>query len=291
MDFPARIQNSDRTAVLFNHTVLDIEETPAISYLGQEMQVKHGFTPLLSQMTLWRNPSSLVETSHYSDKLRNGSMEHLGWNACGVLSMLDASGPGEDTGLGAVIDIETTGLKAHIHEIVELALVLFTFRRSTLEVVCAVDCYVGLQEPTRPYALDAMKVHGIPIRDVRGRSVDRRRIGELIEKSELIVAHNAQFDRAFVGRLIPSSTRKPWLCSLTGIDWQRHGCTASNLDSLLHQHGYSSAPTHRAEPDARALLWLLSQRGAGDRPYFHQLVTGNKRAMKSLEINARRLNQ
>ena len=52
-------------------------------------------------------------------------------------------------GIAGFIDVETTGLSPHYHEIVEFAICLFKFERENGEVKRIVEEYAGLREPRR----------------------------------------------------------------------------------------------------------------------------------------------
>jgi len=67
--------------------------------------------------------------------------------------------------------------------------------------------------------------------------------------AEFIVAHNAQFDRAFIAGMFPVSTYKYWLCSISGIDWYGKGFKSRGLQSLLRDHGLQPTQAHRAGSD------------------------------------------
>lgn len=175
-------------------------------------------------------------------------------------------------GAACFVDVETTGLCSKTGEIVELAICLFEFNRATGEIVCEIDRYVGLREPGVPISPGAARVHGLRVKDLRGRSLDNGRVEAMIHTAEFIVAHNAPFDRGFVTRLFPASTQKTWLCSMSGIDWYGKGYRSRGLQNLLRDHGINVSMAHRAESDVHAALTLLSCRGKDGRHYFIELI-------------------
>lgn len=175
-------------------------------------------------------------------------------------------------GVAGFVDVETTGLSPHTEEIVELALVLFAFDRASGEIVGIVDEYTGLREPIKPIPAAATAIHGITHAHVRGKRLDDARIAALIARAEFLVAHNAPFDRAFVERLYPFVTAKPWLCSMRGIDWRGRGFPSRGLQNLLRAHRIRVARAHRGEDDVKAALRLLATRDATGVPYFRELL-------------------
>lgn len=183
--------------------------------------------------------------------------------------------PYSDTGQygrAALIDVETTGLSKTHDEVVELAIMLFTYDRRTGRICEILDHYTGLRDPGRPIPKDATAVHGIRDRDVRGKRLDDRRVLDLIEQAEFLVAHNASFDRAFVERLYPQLKGKFWACSMSGIPWKEKGYSSRGLQNLLRDHTIVPKNAHRGADDVRSTLSLLARKDATGKYYFRYLV-------------------
>src|SRR5690606_30982181 len=103
-------------------------------------------------------------------------------------------------GIAGFIDVETTGLDPATDEIVEFALVQFTFDRDTGTIVRTIGEYVGLRQPSKPIPKEASRIHGITDQDVKGCRLDDGRILRMLGECEFVVAHNARFDFGFVTR-------------------------------------------------------------------------------------------
>lgn len=179
-----------------------------------------------------------------------------------------------DLGIGGFIDVETTGLDPKKDEVIELCLILFSFNRETYEIIEIMDTYSGLREPFIPIKRAATKVHGITKKSIRGMCLDHDRIEAMLEKTEFLVAHNANFDRGFVEPLFPVSSAKPWFCSMNGIDWGNKGCASKGLQNLLKDHGIEVSQAHRATDDAKAAVELLSKCDKSGKTYLSELLTG-----------------
>jgi DNA polymerase-3 subunit epsilon len=175
-------------------------------------------------------------------------------------------------GVAVVLDVETTGLSPHNDEILEMALILFRYDRSTGRVVEIVGTYSGLREPLCRIPRVASRVHGITRQAVRGKRLDYRKIRRMAAEADFVVAHNANFDRQFVERLMPSFSRRTWMCSLYGIDWLKRGFPDRSLVGLARAHGIRNTNPHRALGDAKALLALLSSKSRGRRSRLFQLL-------------------
>lgn len=186
--------------------------------------------------------------------------------------MIPPEGGEAGVALAGLIDVETTGLDPRRDEVVELALLLFAFQRETGRILDVVDEYTGLREPGCPISRGAARVHGLTLDQLRGCRLDTARLQAMVARAEFLVAHNARFDRAFVGRLLPMVLAKPWLCSMRSIDWQGHGFPSRRLQALLRQHGIAAGRSHRSGSDARATLALLARPAPAGHPYFRELI-------------------
>ncbi|MGG2479144.1 3'-5' exonuclease, partial [Rhizobium sp. BR5] len=80
----------------------------------------------------------------------------------------------------------------------------------------------------------------------------------LIAHADLIIAHNAGFDRPFCEAFSPIFRDKAWACSVSEIDWSARGFEGSKLAYLIGQSGYFH-DGHRAVDDCFALLEVLEQ--------------------------------
>ncbi len=180
--------------------------------------------------------------------------------------------PIEKYGQAAMVDVETTGLDATEHEILELAVILFTFQRSTGQIIRIKDGYAGLREPSGEIPRRASTIHGIHEDMVKNQSLDDYKIINLIDQAEFIVAHNAPFDYSFVTRLYPSAMQKSWLCSMSQIDWKGYGFHSKGLQNLLKAHKLNAGTAHRGKYDCEATLLLLNSRNPRGEHYFKELL-------------------
>ena len=84
------------------------------------------------------------------------------------------------------------------------------------------------------------------------------------EAANLIIAHNASFDRRFLERRFPGFIDKPWACSAGQVPWAEEGLGSRKLDYLLSRFGFFY-DGHRAMADCHAVLHLLSLNRFSDR--------------------------
>lgn len=160
------------------------------------------------------------------------------------------------TRTGLFIDVETTGLDPQKDEIIELAMVPFTYSLDgrIFEIGRAYQCF---QEPSVPITPEITAITGITDEMVAGHRLDASEIAAIASTAGLIIAHNAGFDRRFVERLSDIFVTKPWACSMTQVDWSAEGHEGTKLAYLVAGAGFFY-DRHRAENDCRAAIELLA---------------------------------
>ncbi|MBD8067375.1 exonuclease domain-containing protein [Bacillus sp. PS06] len=179
--------------------------------------------------------------------------------------------------IGCIVDVETTGLSPDFDEIIEIALILFSYDKKTGEVIRQLEEITYLREPQTSSARSnyesAYQVHGIPYRDVEGKEFDDSIINDALNKSDVIIAHNASFDRSFLVRMYPSINEKKWYCSMRNIKWKDYGFANKKLLTLIRGHRISSNQSHRALDDTTQLLNLLKLKSQNGEIYLKELLS------------------
>jgi DNA polymerase-3 subunit epsilon len=155
------------------------------------------------------------------------------------------------------VDVETTGLDPVRDEIIELAMVRFSYDAEG-HIFSIEDVYHGLQEPSVPITDEITKLTGIDASMVAGQRIDKEAVARLVEESDLILAHNAGFDRKFLERFCDAFTHKPWGCTQSQIDWKSEGFEGTRLAYLAAGAGFFY-DRHRALNDCHAAVALLTQ--------------------------------
>jgi DNA polymerase-3 subunit epsilon len=155
-----------------------------------------------------------------------------------------------------VLDTETTGLNAAHDKVVELALLRVTVDLATGQPVGAVQVYDGLEDPGMPMPPEITVITGITDDMLRGQVLDEAQVLAMLEGADLVVAHNAGFDRPFVEARLPQFAALNWACSFADIDWRQEGRGSAKLTALAGELGVFY-DAHRAEMDCHALLAVL----------------------------------
>lgn len=164
-------------------------------------------------------------------------------------------GSSEDTVVGVVVDVETTGIGLD-DAIIELALRRFRFDRDGI-MVAIDEPHAWLEDPGRELPADIARLTGITEPDLAGRTIDEDAAVRLLRSAQFVVAHNASFDRPHVERRLPAAAGMPWACSCHDVDWRGLGFEGGrSLGWLLDQIGFFHG-AHRAADDVDATIALL----------------------------------
>jgi len=156
-----------------------------------------------------------------------------------------------------ILDTETTGLDASRDRIMELALLGVDVDTATGLPTGVVEVYDGLEDPGMPIPLEIQQITGITDEMVRGHKLDEQRVAAMLAGADLIVAHNAGFDRPFAEARLAQFAQLPWACSFADLDWKKEGRSSAKLTQLTMELGWFY-DAHRAEMDCHALLAVLT---------------------------------
>lgn len=172
-----------------------------------------------------------------------------------------------------VLDTETTGLSHQADKIIELAMLLVDVDVTSGLPFGPVTLFEGFEDPGMPIPAVAKEVTGISDDMVAGHRLDDAQVEALVAQADLIVAHNAGFDRPFVEARFPGFAAKTWACSFADIDWKAAGAESAKLSALAQNQGWFY-DAHRAQVDCHALLQVLSRAvGPGPATGLSQLMS------------------
>ncbi len=218
----------------------------------------------------------LVPTEGVSHEAMASALDaHADYKVLRRLTPKDDWGPVPASGTQRVIvlDTETTGLDAKSERIIELAMLSVLVDTSTGLPVGPVSTYESFEDPGKPIPALITGITGIDDAMVRGQRIDDARVAELVQAADLIVAHNAGFDRPFVEARLPVFAAKAWNCSFAGIDWKGQGSGSAKLEFLAHERGWFY-DAHRALVDCHALLQVLAAPLASGQTGLARLIEG-----------------
>ncbi|TCU37876.1 3'-5' exonuclease [Rhizobium azibense] len=178
---------------------------------------------------------------------------------------------------GVIIDTETTGLNHRKDEIIEIGAVAFTFDEAG-NIGDVIGVYSALQQPSIPIPKEITRLTGITDDMVADQMIDPYDLRAVVEPADLVIAHNAGFDRPFCETFSTIFAGKAWACSVSEIDWASRGFEGTKLGYLIGQAGYFHEG-HRAVDDCFALLEVLAEGGGVSGPTpFAELYKASQRS-------------
>uniref|UniRef100_A0A9E8A7G6 3'-5' exonuclease n=1 Tax=Bosea sp. NBC_00436 TaxID=2969620 RepID=A0A9E8A7G6_9HYPH len=188
--------------------------------------------------------------------------------------------------LAVLIDTETTGLLHTRDEVIEIGAVAFTYDDEGV-IGDVVGVYSGLRQPSAPIPAEITRLTGITDAMVAGQEIDIAALDALLEPADLVIAHNAAFDRPFCEALSPTFAAKAWACSVTEVRWAELGFEGNKLGYLVGQSGLFHEG-HRATDDCHALLEVLARPAGpnGTRPFTELLRSSTQSRIRIFAENA-----
>ena len=162
---------------------------------------------------------------------------------------------------GIVLDVEATGLSIGHDDVIQLALLPFDYEVSSGKIlnIQKEDAFDGLREPRIPISKEASLVTGITNEMVINKKIDSKEVEKIINSSDLIVAHNASYDRPMVEQHWDCFKNISWACTFKSIDWLEEGFSSAKLELLGMNYGWFY-DGHDAFNDCEACLALLSEK-------------------------------
>ena len=173
----------------------------------------------------------------------------------------------------AVVDTETSGTGPE-DRILEFALVMMERHLHQTRIAWG---HSALHDEGPPSTPEAFAIHSITDEQRRGMVVPPEMMDRL-KGADLVVAHNASFDRAMLRRTATWTNDLPWRCSVRQIKWRRENVSFVGLCSLLDRYKIHRNFGHRALDDALGLAKVMLLRDHTGNMFLDQLVaTGDLR--------------
>lgn len=157
--------------------------------------------------------------------------------------------------LAAVLDFETTDIDPKKGKVIEgaVSLVEINEDRRFGEIV---DSYSSFNDPGYPIPAEITALTGIDDAMVAGHQLDWEKFLALLKRSQVLISHNAIFDRGWL-EVHGEYKTSWWACSLKMIDWSAaHRMPCRTLKHLAWEHDFFPN-AHRAIDDVHTLVRLL----------------------------------
>lgn len=184
------------------------------------------------------------------------------------------------------LDLETTGLNKDTCKIIEFAGKVTAIDKSNGALLGIVDEYESFNDPEESIEPEITRITGITDDIVAGHSIDWESVSRVLNQADIIVAHNASFDRSFMDRYLPLSQDKIWVCSVSDINWPERGFGARGQEILCIWHGFYYE-SHRAMSDVDALIHLVTHEAEElDNAALELIANAEKPTYKIAALNS-----
>ena len=242
---------------------------------GAQAVTAPGLSPEVQVQALPEVMNISVTPAHETEAMAQALAQHPDFRVLRRLQPRTDYGPlkGQATQRVIVLDTETTGLDARQEKVIELAMLSVLVDTATGQPIGPVTLYESFEDPGKPIPPQITEITGIDDSMVQGQRIDDAAVTQLVEQADLIVAHNAGFDRPFVEARWPVFARKAWNCSFAGIDWKKEGSGSAKLEFLASERGWFY-DAHRAQVDCHALLQVLSSPLSDGQTGLSRLLAG-----------------
>lgn len=178
------------------------------------------------------------------------------------------------------LDLETTGINASKDKIIDIGYVIFSYHKETGEILGIEKEFSQQQDPGVPLSEKIKKLTGYKDEDLQGKQIDWSEVKADFDKVDVIIAHNAAFDRSFADKILTVSQDKIWACSMTQIAWLDKGHRSKSLENLAHDHGFFFQG-HTALMDVKASLYLINRKDPDtSQTYFFELLSNARISSK-----------
>ena len=173
--------------------------------------------------------------------------------------------------IGVFLDVEATGLSCATDKILELGMVKFEYTNDG-RIFRLLDEFNSYQDPDVSIPEAITKLTGITDDMVKGHQINVEEVDSYLNDVNIIIAHNAQFDRAFFEITFPTISPKPWGCSMYDIDWKNEGISSHKLEYIAYKYNFFFEG-HRAITDCLAGIHILAQElPISKQPVLKQLL-------------------
>ena len=174
--------------------------------------------------------------------------------------------------IGVFLDVEATGLSYATDKMIELGMVKFEYTEDG-RIFRLLDEFSGYQDPGLPIPEAITKLTCITDDMVKGHRINVNEIDSYLNNVDIIIAHNAQFDRTFFEMTFPAIPPKAWGCSMYDIDWKFEDISSHKLEYIAYKYNFFFEG-HRAIIDCLAGIHILAQElPNSQQPVLKQLLT------------------
>ena len=159
--------------------------------------------------------------------------------------------------VGVFLDIEATGLSFTDDKLIELGMVKFEYSDDG-RIFRILEEFNKYQDPGIDIPAFITQLTGITDDIVRGKNIDESSVSAFLNDADLIIAHNAKFDRVFFETSFPNIKPKAWACSMVDINWNSESIESRKLEYIAYKYNFFYEG-HRAVIDCLVGIHILSK--------------------------------
>lgn len=156
----------------------------------------------------------------------------------------------------AVIDTETTGLGSQ-DEPVSVAAIVYEVAMPSGVMIREIESYYELREPAVPIHPQAQAIHGLSLGVLHGRKLNADTLIRICYTVDVLVAHNAKFDRRMLRSLVPAIHTRTWACSMLALRDRWAPLPSRSLGAICDALDVARPKPHNALTDCRSLAEVL----------------------------------
>jgi len=199
---------------------------------------------------------------HSSSEIIKTKIEQSEWKLIRKLKLPEKynDSTNEEIKKGLVLDVEATGLTIGHDDVIQIALLPFDYEVPSGKIINInlKEAFNNFREPSIPISEEASLITGITNEMVANKKINSDELNKIVEKADLIIAHNASFDRPMVEQHWECFKKISWACTFKSINWLKEGFNSAKLEMLGIDFGWFYEG-HDALNDCEACLALLSE--------------------------------
>lgn len=151
-----------------------------------------------------------------------------------------------------IIDTETDGLDPTVNRALEVGCILYDLVAATPLV-----SFASLIEANANAAEHVNRIPPAALSKASSPQWVWKQVEDLMRDAQVILAHRAEFDRAFVPKQFADAL--PWVCTKSDMQWPKQTRPDPALVALALEHDLGVAYAHRALADCDLISRLLTR--------------------------------
>jgi DNA polymerase-3 subunit epsilon len=155
-----------------------------------------------------------------------------------------------------ILDVETTGLDPKTDELIELGAILYSVPHRTS--IAQLSTLIPIAATNTAEAINRIPADAARSLTADDLQTTMNLFQTWLDRADYLVAHNASFDRQWLGQPPTPASDKPWLCTFEHFQWPHNEKPTSLINTALN-HGIGVSSAHRALTDCQLIAALFDR--------------------------------